>query len=108
MKKNWLNSKKIKLLATGSLGTSVTFTLNSNKVTISGTGSISDYSQSTLSPLIGFKDEIMDLEILNGPSHIGNYAFYNLVSLVTATISDSITSTGIYIFYNCFDIFEFI
>ena len=44
---------------------------------------------------------VTDLEIPDGTTSIGNYAFYNCTSLTSVVIPDSVTSIGYRAFYGC-------
>ncbi|MBR3836235.1 MAG: leucine-rich repeat protein [Clostridia bacterium] len=66
------------------------------KLTISGTGTVNDYSGWE-----GFKSEIKNIEISNGITKIGFYAFDSCTSLVSIELADSLVSIREGAFYNC-------
>lgn len=69
-------------------------------LTISGDGTMKDYSSSSL-PWRDYCHSIVSMEILNGVTNIGDYAFYDCTSLTNTIIPDNVTSIGRYAFYNC-------
>ncbi len=72
-------------------------------LTISGTGEMFDYDHyydTFISPFKN-KDEIKKVIIEDGITYIGEYAFSNCNSLISASIPDSVTCIGDYAFYPC-------
>ena len=67
---------------------------------LSGSGAMSNYS-STGMPWYGYRSTIDHIVIGNGITSIGNYAFYNVTSVVDVVIPDSVTSLGDYVFADC-------
>lgn len=61
---------------------------------VTGSGSMKDYSNSALSPWDsnGVKDFIVSVEIKNGVTGIGSYAFYNCGNLSKISIPESVVS----------------
>ncbi len=85
------------------------------KLTLSGTGNgvMKDYKRVsfqdgsttnyyTSAPWQTYTPYICSLEIGNGITNIGKYAFFNCVSLKAVTIPSSVASIGDYAFSNCF------
>ena len=64
----------------GSCGTNVTWSLNTAystyTLTISGTGAMTDYSYASAVPWYNYRSNIKSIEIIDGVTTIGNYAFY--------------------------------
>jgi len=76
------------------------FDLRSGKLTISGTEDMYDYTRNNY-PWKDYMDNIISVEIKNGITSIGAYAFYNCQGLQTIKIPDSITSIGADAFSYC-------
>ena len=90
------------LASSGSCGTNVTYTFNSStgKLTISGTGSMTNYSSYASCPFYN-QSSIKSVVINNGVTSIGRYAFYGCSGLTSVTIGNSVTSIGSYAFEDC-------
>ncbi len=87
----------------GSCGTSATWELDfeTNKLTISGSGAINDYTGTTL-PWVADTAYIYTASISNDITRLGNRTFYECKRLTHVSISNSkLTSIGQYAFYNC-------
>ena len=88
--------------ASGTCGENLTWTLDSEgTLTISGTGAMTDYSNSDDSQAPWFNSSIKSAIIESGVTSIGDYAFEGCSSLASVTIPDSVTSIGISAFYRC-------
>lgn len=70
-------------------------------ITISGSGSMYDYSLDNYSPWASYKSDITALIITSGVTDIGEYAFVHSTSLNTVYVPESITQINSYAFYNC-------
>ncbi|MBQ3195558.1 MAG: leucine-rich repeat protein [Clostridia bacterium] len=80
-----------------------TFDTDTGVLNIEGTGDMANYSyyNSLRSPWYGYHGEIETVNIANGVTTIGNYAFYDCTALTSITIPYSVTSMGESAFYNC-------
>ena len=90
----------------GEYGDNVTWSFDTSTftLTISGTGEMANYGFETWerSPLYEFyNDSITKVEIEDGVTSIGDYAFYGCSSLMSITIPDSVTSIGKSAFSGC-------
>ncbi|MDR0505553.1 MAG: leucine-rich repeat protein [Dysgonamonadaceae bacterium] len=98
----------------GSCGTSLTWTYTSSnhRLTISGTGTMSNYFsyRDSRPPWYSYHEEIQTIAINNGVTSIGNYAFAECTNLQgfidvnsssTTVNNTTVTSIGDYAFYNC-------
>lgn len=82
-------------VASGSRGERVTWTLDdAGTLTISGTGAMADYSNSSISDWDEYKSSIKTARIQNGVTRIGSCAFMSCTNLTGVTISSSVTSIG--------------
>ena len=86
----------------GSCGASVTYSFvqSTHTLTISGTGAMADYEDSSDRPWDDYKNFIVKIVIENGVTSIGEKAFCNS-DLMSVTIPASVTSIGAKAFYNC-------
>ncbi len=86
----------------GSCGDNVTWTLNSttHKLTISGTGAMTDYTRGA-APWYADRDSIRSVLVEDGVTGLGNYSFYGLSNMTSATIPDSVTRINNCAFFGC-------
>ena len=89
------------LSSSGSCGENVTYTFDSSTglLTISGIGSITNYSSSR-SPFYN-QTSIKSVVINDSVTSIGNYSFQNCTGLTSIEIPSSVTSIGSYAFNCC-------
>ena len=86
----------------GSCGNNLTYSLDSQgTLTISGTGSMYNWSSYSSVPWYPERGSIKSVVISNGVTSIGAKAFYDCDSLTSITIPDSVTSIGYDAFYGC-------
>ena len=87
----------------GAEGDNLTWTFDSSTgtLTISGTGDMADYSSDVSVPWNSYRSSIQAVEIAEGVTSIGNYAFYQCSSLTSIEIPSSVMSIGNYAFYWC-------
>ena len=94
-------------IASGTCGENLKWELTADSVlTISGTGTMTNYSSSSSSsssraPWYSNRSSIKSVVIEEGVTSIGDYVFYNCSSLTSVTIGNSVTSIGEYAFRNC-------
>ncbi|MCD8383335.1 MAG: leucine-rich repeat domain-containing protein, partial [Clostridiales bacterium] len=75
--------------------------VSDGKLTISGTGDMTDWSSYSSVPWYSYRTSIASVTIENGVTSIGKWAFYNYSSLTSVTISDGVTSIGRSAFEGC-------
>lgn len=94
----------------GSCGKNLNWTYDTEKrtLTISGNGAMPNYPASSTAGSIAswlnstvIKSNLEKVEISNGVTSIGEYAFYYCQNLKSVTIPDSVTSIGEGAFYYC-------
>ena len=73
----------------------------SKTLTISGTGVMYDFDDSSEAPWYGYSEDILTVKISSGVTTIGDFAFYDCNSLTSVTIPDSVTTIGVFAFYDC-------
>ena len=94
-------------VASGKCGDDLTWTFYENGVlSITGTGAMYDFSNSDTAasgrrPWRSYEGEIKTVDIGNGVTSIGNYAFMSCTSLVSVAGLNSVTSIGNYAFQHC-------
>ena len=84
----------------GTCGTNLTWTLENGTLTISGTGTMKNYTSSNV-PWYSYRSFIKTITIKDGVTTIGEDAFENCSSLLSVTIPNSVTTIGNYAFGNC-------
>ena len=75
-----------------------TWTLNGTELTISGNGTMGDYTYDSPAP---WGCDITSVVIENGVTTIGNEAFSDCYDLTSVTIGNGVTTIGDSAFYNC-------
>jgi len=85
----------------GSCGDNLSWTLSAGTLTISGSGDMNDFPESTMAPWYPYREEILRLELPEGLTSIGDLAFYDCEQLLTAVIPASVQRIGDYAFAEC-------
>ena len=85
----------------GTCGDNLTWNLTDGVLTISGTGSMEDYSYSLGSPWHSLHESIKEISIGSGVTSIGKYAFWNCTGPTSISIPNSVTSIGEFAFWAC-------
>ncbi len=96
----WKDFTKIEVLPNYDVDV-VVWNLTDSVLTISGAGTMTDYSSTSSIPWYSYRSSIKSVVIEEGVTSIGDYAFYGCSSLTSVTISNSVTSIGYRAFYNC-------
>ena len=87
--------------ANGSCGDNVTWNLTADgKLTISGTGAMTDYSSSSV-PWYDQRTDVTSVTIGSGVTSIGSGIFMGCNNLTSVTIPSSVTSIGMFAFKEC-------
>ena len=85
-------------------GENITWTLSEDgMLTLSGSGAMYNYSKDELkyAPWYENRNSVTSLQIADGITHIGDYAFYGCGLTVIDSLPDSITTIGAYAFASC-------
>ena len=84
-------------------GDNVTYTYveSTQTLTISGTGSMANYSVNGFAPWYSYSSKIIKAIIEDGVTRIGDYVFQDCSSLTSVTIPNSVTSLGSFAFHDC-------
>ena len=86
----------------GTCGENLTWVLDSNgKLTISGTGAMTNYSSSVNPPWNDYLTSITSVVIEEGVTTIGDYAFRTAKALTSVSIPDTVETIGLYSFQQC-------
>ena len=86
----------------GAQGGNVTWSLDdAGTLTISGTGAMADYSNTSITPWQEYKSSIKAIHIQSGVTGIGSWAFRDCANLTNVIIPDSVTSIGYLAFSLC-------
>ena len=87
----------------GSCGSNVTYTYveSTGTLTISGTGTMEDFTSSSKVPWNAYSSSIKKVVINNGVTGIGESAFSICTGLTSVTIPNSVTSIGEKAFFYC-------
>lgn len=84
----------------GTCGENLTWTLDENTLTISGTGDMDDFA-SHESPWDDYESHIHYVVIEDGVTGIGDYAFYFLQGIKSIELPETVTRIGDDAFYYC-------
>ena len=92
------------VVASGDLTSTITWKVEKlsgvTKLTVSGTGEMPDYTSFTAVPWADLRNTISILEIGDGITNLGNYAF-NGIAITKVAIPSSCKKIGMYAFYGC-------
>lgn len=85
----------------GVCGEDLTWAFSAGTLTISGSGAMTDFPESTMAPWYPLRRQILRLELPQGLTTVGDLAFYGCEELLAVNIPDSVTSIGSYAFAEC-------
>lgn len=87
--------------AEGKCGDNVQWTLESGKLTVSGTGPMDNYSKNSPAPWYELRQQIRSVVIASGVTTVGSQAFYDCQNLTAVTMTDSVTKINRFAFLDC-------
>lgn len=97
------------LINSGTCGENLTWTLSDDGIlTISGTGEMTNWGWPTYTIAPWNAKNVRVVNIEEGVTSIGNYAFSRSSSLISVNISDSVTNIGAYAFNGCINLISVI
>ena len=97
-----LYAQWLEIVASGSCGTSVTYSLTSDGVlTISGTGAMADYATSNAQPWKNNRTSITSIVVGENVTHIGNNTFTSCTNATSVLLPTTLTSIGRNAFLGC-------
>ena len=85
----------------GSCGEDLKWTFAEGTLTITGKGSMTDYTDSEPAPWYGFRDQILKLVLPEGLTTIGRMAFYKCSALKAVDIPGKVKEIGAMAFAQC-------
>ena len=99
----WSNFSNIQEVSSGSCGDSVNWNLNTETglLKITGTGAMENYTRNDEAPWYSKNSYIKSIEIGEGITSIGDYAFDRCSGLTSITIPNSVTKIGFAAFAWC-------
>ena len=87
--------------ASGMCGDNLTWDLTDGVLTISGTGSMANWTGNPHAPWYADRTSIQSVVINEGVTSIGDAAFFNCTALSTVTVPQSVTRVGDNVFVGC-------
>lgn len=87
----------------GSCGDKLEWSLSGGTLTITGSGAMTDFPESTMAPWYHLRKEIYRLELPEELTSIGSLAFYECEKLTVVSIPDGVKKIGSYAFAGCTD-----
>ena len=103
----WFHASSVTIMANaaetaeGTCGTELTWKLSDGILTITGTGSMTNWTSYSVAPWDSYKDSIMSVVIDSGVTSVGSYAFNNCSALETISLPEGLTSIGNNAFQDC-------
>ena len=85
----------------GTVGNLRWYLSSDGRLTISGKGSMPDYSSSTRAPWYQYNARINELVIGEGVTNVGAYAFQSMTQIASVTLSSTVTKIGVSAFAVC-------
>jgi len=99
----------VSVRAGGDCGEHVTWTLNADGVLrVRGTGPMTNYSADHPSPWNDKKEKILKIIVDEGVTTIGNYSFFGLSEVKTASVPYTVKVLGNYCFASCTKLESFV
>ncbi|MCI9531549.1 MAG: leucine-rich repeat protein [Lachnospiraceae bacterium] len=90
-----------KAAASGQCGESVYWAFSNGKLTISGAGAMASYTSSTPAPWNGYQDRITQVELQEGVTSVGAFAFSMCKKLEKATLPATVGTISAHAFSGC-------
>ncbi|MGX8692263.1 MAG: extracellular solute-binding protein [Clostridia bacterium] len=87
--------------ASGECGDELTWVLDGNVLTISGTGDMWDYTAESPAPWDPYNESIQTVVIEDGVTSIGDAAFFRCYYVESVSIPEGVTTIGYYAFQVC-------
>lgn len=85
----------------GTCGADLSWSFDEGTLTITGSGDMTDFPESTMSPWYHLREEILKISLPDGLTSVGSLAFYECKKLTAVVIPNSVSRIGDYAFANC-------
>ena len=85
----------------GTCGADLSWSFDEGTLTITGSGDMTDFPESTMSPWYHLREEILKISLPEGLTSVGSLAFYECKKLTAVVIPNSVSRIGDYAFANC-------
>lgn len=87
--------------ASGTCGGNLSWSLDAGTLTITGSGNMDNFHESTMAPWYPYRNEIQRVILPEGLTSIGNLAFYECKNLSSVVIPGSVKTIGSFAFAYC-------
>lgn len=78
----------------GRCGANLNWSFADGILTISGSGTMTNYGETALPPWYSFRDQITGISLPEGLTSVGSMAFYDCVNLLSVSLPSTVTSVG--------------
>ena len=85
----------------GDCGEGVSWAFENGILTISGEGTMKNYGEFSPAPWMDHKEKINAVNVENGVTNVGDFAFFDLQNLTSVNIAGTVKTIGMYAFYGC-------
>lgn len=85
----------------GSCGANLAWSFANGRLTISGSGDMTDYNQVNMPPWYEFRQEILHVTLPEGLTSVGDMAFYDCYNLTAVTVPSTVKEIGKLAFCQC-------
>lgn len=85
----------------GSCGSGVQWTLANGTLSITGSGNMTDYTNTVAAPWEAYQDDVTSITVAEGVTRIGNYAFFGLENVASVSLAAGLETIGKYAFSYC-------
>ena len=92
----------------GTCGSGVNWTLTGGTLAITGSGDMTNYSNTSNAPWEEYTDQITRITVAGGVTRIGNYAFYGCDNLTSVELASGLVTIGGSAFFYCESLTELV
>ena len=98
---DWLQNISFRNVQSGACGSGLTWTLEDGTLTVSGSGSMADFSVPAEVPWFAWQEEIARVVIKDGVTSVGSRAFAGCTAVKSVEIGSEVWYIGHYAFADC-------